>query len=292
MTDSTVVDPKKNQQIPNSEDSMHQFMQDVRNHPRLTAEEEKQLAVRCAAGDSEAIKKMVASNLQLVVSIAREYADKSVPLLDLIQEGSIGLIKAAEKFDHTKNFRFSTYATDWIRQGIARCVLNYACIVRIPHYTAERMHKLLRARAQILQATGEEPSAAVLAQSCGMEEQKIQELMSLYPQVFSLDYPVGEDGKDDLQTLIENLQSPQPQEELVRSELKHTMDILLSKLEPRQQEILRLRYGMEDGTVWSAQKIGDKLGITKQRVSQIEQQAMAKLKTLGADLGLEDFLGE
>ena len=271
---------------------MHQYMQDIRRYPRLTAEEERLLAMGCAAGDQEAIKKMVASNLQLVVSIAREYAGRGVPVLDLIQEGSIGLISAARKFDYTRNLRFSTYATKWIRQGVARCVMAHSNLIRVPHYTAEKMNKLLRAKAELTQRNGEEPNCAQIAQACDMEEQKVQELLELYPRTCSLDTPVGENGEDELQVLIEDLQAPQPQEELVRRELKNTMEAMLSRLTSRQQQVLRLHYGMEDGVTHSLQSIADILDISKERVRQIECQAREKLKAIGADFGLEDFLSD
>lgn len=285
----TVLDSEKN--APDlSEDSVHQYMQEIRRHPRLTPEQERVLAMGCADGDSDAIKEMVASNLQLVVSIAREYAGRGVPLLDLVQEGSIGLIYAAKKFDYTRNLRFSTYATKWIRQGVARCVMDHNGLIRIPHYTAEKMNKVLRAKIELTQTEGHTPDVNQIAERCEMEPEKVTELLGLYPQVYSLDTPVGSDGEGDLQVLIENLHSPQPQEELVRRELKNTLETLLGMLEPRQQEILRLRYGITDGECWSAQKIGQLLDISRERVRQIERQAMDKLKQMGADFGLEDFL--
>lgn len=286
MTDSAVMNPKKK----DTADSMQQFLRDVGVHQRLTPEQELELAKKCAKGDEEAIKAMVTSNLRLVVSIARQFAGRGVPMLDLIQEGSIGLITAAKKYDYTLENRFSTYATDWIRQGVARCVMDHSGLIRVPHYTAERMNKLLRAKAELTQQTGAVPTVQELAAHCGMEQETVTELLSLCPQVYSLDFPVGSNGEDDLQVMIENLQAPQPEEELVRQELKNTLDTLLSMLTERQQEILRLRYGLADGQIWSAQKIGDKFGISKQRVLQIERQAMEILKKKGADLGLEDFL--
>ena len=165
-------------------------------------------------------------------------------------------------------------------------------MIRVPHYTAERMHKVLRAKTALLQQNGEEPTAQEISQHCGLEAEKVCELLSLLPQVCSLDAPVGADGEDDLQVLIENLQSPQPQDELVRRELKNTMETLLSMLTQRQQEVLRLRYGIDDGSPRSMEKVAAELGISKERVRQIEHQAMDKLKKMGADFGLEDFLSE
>ena len=285
----TVLDPEKST-CDLSENSVHQYMQEIRQVPRLTPEQELQLAKACAAGDSDAIRQMVSANLQLVVSIAREYAGRGVPLLDLVQEGSIGLIYAARKFDYTRQLRFSTYATKWIRQGVARCVMDHNGLIRIPHYTAEKMNKVLRTKMELTQAEGHTPEINQIAERCEMEPEKVTELLGLYPQVYSLDTPVGSDGEDELQVLIENLHSPQPQEELVRRELKNTLETLLSMLNDRQQEVLRLRYGLADGVIWSAVEIAEKMGICRERVRQLEKAAIRKLKQMGADFGLEDFL--
>ena len=287
MTDMTVLE----QQDPvAAEDSVRQFMRQMHQHPRLTPEQELQLAKQCAGGDRDAIHTMVVSNLQLVVSIAREYAGRGVPMMDMIQEGSIGLIAAAKKFDYTRNVRFSTYATKWIRQGVARCVMEHNALIRVPHYTAERMNRVLREKYKLLQSTGQEPELEELAAACGMEPEKVRQLLNLVPQVCSLDTPVGEAGEDQLQILIEDLQAPQPEEALVRRELEETMQMLLSMLTERQQQVLRMRYGMADGTAQSLQQIANNLGISKERARQIEKEAMDKLKKMGADFGLEDFL--
>ena len=292
MTDTPVQENNMLSQALSGEDIMHHYIQDIRRFPRLTPQQEYQLAMGCAQGDTEAIKLMVSSNLQLVVSIAREYAGRGVPVLDLIQEGSIGLIYAARKFDYTRNLRFSTYATKWIRQGVMRCVMNHNGLIRVPHYTAEKMNKVLRAKTELTQSSGKEPEASEIAEYCQMEEEKVSQLLSLLPRTFSLDTPVGEDGSDDLQMLLEDLQAPQPQEELVRRELKKTLQTLLSQLTPRQQQILQMHYGLSGEEPRSMDAIGKELGISKERVRQIERQAMDKLKTLGADFGLEDFLSE
>ena len=275
-----------------AEDDMHLFLREIREFPRLTPEEEKNLARRCAEGDEEAIRQMVSSNLRLVVSVAREYAGRGVALLDLIQEGSIGLLVAARKFDHTLDFRFSTYATKWIRQGVTRCILNHASPIRVPLHTAERMRKVELTRSALRQETGEEPTAAQISLRCGIPEGKVQELIRLMPEVFSLDIPVGEEEEGSLRALLEDIQAPQPYEELVRRELEATLQTLLSTLNDRQRQILQLHYGMEDGTCYSLEEIGRKLGISKERVRQIERQAMEKLQKNGTSFGLEDFLNE
>ena len=241
------------------EDDMRQFLREIRTYPRLTAEEEKELARRCAEGDEDAIRQMVGSNLRLVVSIAREYAGRGVALMDLIQEGSIGLLAAARKFDYTLDYRFSTYATKWIRQGVTRCLINHGSPIRVPLHTAEKMRAVQAAKNALTQETGEEPTTAQIARRVGMTEEKVKELIRLAPDVCSLDVPTGEDEDGVLGALVEDSLSPQPYQELVRQELEKTMRDLLSRLNPRQQQILRLHFGMEDGVCYSLEEIGRKL---------------------------------
>lgn len=274
------------------EDDVRQFLWEIREYPRLTPEQERELARKCAAGDEEAIREMVSANLRLVVSIAREYAGRGVALMDLVQEGSIGLLAAARKFDYTRDLRFSTYATKWIRQGVTRCLMNHSSSIRVPLHTAERMRKVALTRAKLLQENGEEPTAAEISKACGIPERKVQELVQLTPDVCSLDVAAGETGDSSLGSLLEDVQVPQPYAGLVRQELQNTIDGLLAGLTDRQQEILRLHFGMEDGKCWSLEEIGKKLGISKERTRQIERQAMEKLQKDGAGFGLEDFLNE
>ena len=283
---------RDNTPVSSGEDDVRQYLQEIRQFPRLTVEEERILAKRCAEGDTEAVKQMVNSNLRLVVSVAREYAGRGVPLLDLIQEGSIGLLVAAKKFDHTLEYRFSTYATKWIRQGITRCLMNHVGLIRVPIHTAERMRKVLTAKAALIQQFGQEPTEAEIAEKSGISEAKVRQLLMLIPETCSLDAPAGKEEDGSLGILLEDVHAPQPQEELVRQELKHTIDTLLGMLNERQQRVLRLHFGMEDGVCHSLEEIGSMMGVSKERVRQIERQAIEKLQKLGAGFGLEDFLDE
>ena len=276
--------------VSTGDEDMRQYLQEIRRFPLLTAEEERTLAMACKQGDADAIRQMVNSNLRLVVSVAREYAGRGVPLLDLIQEGSIGLLVAAKKFDYTMENRFSTYATKWIRQGVTRCLMNHAQLIRIPVHTAERMRKVLFAKSTLLQETGREPSQEEIAEYCGMPVDKVCQLLQLSPETCSLDAPAGEAEDATLGVLLEDVFSPQPQQELVREELNRTMDELLSMLTERQRMVLRLHFGMEDGVCYSLEQISIRFGVSKERVRQIERQAMERLQKLGAGLGLEDFL--
>ena len=271
------------------EDDVRQYLNEIRQFPRLTAEQERELARRCAEGDEEAIRTMVNSNLRLVVSVAREYAGRGMPLLDLIQEGSIGLLVAAKKFDYTLDFRFSTYATKWIRQGVTRCLISHGNLIRVPLHTAEKMRKVLAVRQALLQENGQQPTAMQIARRSGLAKDKVEKLLDMIPEICSLDAPAGEEDTA-LRALLEDVHAPQPQEQLIREELNHTMEQLLGMLSERQQQILRLHFGMDDGVCQSLEEISGMLGVSKERARQIERQAMEKLKKCGASMGLEDFL--
>lgn len=280
------------QAAPSVSDDMSQFLRDIRQYPLLSAEEERELAMGCARGEEEAIRRMVNSNLRLVVSIAREYAGRGVPLLDLIQEGSIGLLAAARKFDYTLEYRFSTYATKWIRQGVTRCLLNHKGIIRVPVHTAERIRRVQQAHRSLLTELGREPTPEEIAGECDMSAEKVQELLHLSPEVYSLDASVSEDENGGIGRIIADVEAAEPYEELVAKELAQNVSKLLECLNERQQYIVRMHFGMEDGICHSLEEIGSRMGISKERARQIERQGMEKLQKLGTSMGLEEFLNE
>lgn len=284
--------PKEAEKMPLAlgEEDVTQYLQEIRQFPRLSPEAEKELAVRCAAGDHDAIREMVNANLRLVVSVAKDYAGRGVPLLDLVQEGSIGLLIAAQKFDPTLKFRFSTYATKWIRQCIGRYILNHGSLIRVPAHTLQRIRQVLIAKLKLQQELGVEPTLAQIAEKAGLDESKAAQLMGLWPEVSSLDAPAFDDDSGTIRFYLEDIHAPEPQQALVRRELKATLNGLLSDLTDRQQQVLRLHFGMEDGQCHSLEKIGKIMGISKERARQIQNDAMKKLRKNGADLGLEDFL--
>lgn len=271
-------------------EDIQQYLSEIRAIPLLTQEEEKNLARRCASGDEEAIRRMVNANLRLVTAIAREYAGRGVPLLDLIQEGSIGLLAAARKFDYTLDYRFSTYATKWIRQGVTRCLLNNERLIRVPLNTAEKIRKVEAVRSQLRQKLEQEPTAEQIAAQMELPVEKVQQLLRISPEVCSLDVPADENEKNTLGDILEDMEALQPQEALVRQELVETLEKLLSALTERQQKVLRLHFGLEDGTDHSLEDIGKMLGISKERARQIEHRAIERLQELGTSMGLEDFL--
>ena len=290
MSVYTSEDEQVRTAVSSGEEDVTQYLREIRQYPLLTAQEEKELAHRCAQGDEQAIKQMVNSNLRLVVSVAKEYAGRGVPLLDLIQEGSIGLLTAAKKFDPTLEFRFSTYATKWIRRGVVRALVDHGSLIRVPVHTAEKLRKVLAAQTALQQKLERPATNEEIADSCGLEANQVEKLLGLMPQLCSLDAPAGEDSV--LGDLLEDYHAPDPEEKLVREELIRTMNELLAVLNDRQRRILRLHFGMEDGRCYSLSEIAEIIEVSKERVRQIEHQAMETLKEKGTAFGLEDFLDE
>lgn len=272
------------------EDDVRQYMQEIRAYPLLTVEEERALARRCAQGDEEAIRALVNANLRLVVSIAKEYTGRGVPLMDLIQEGSIGLLAAAKKFDYTRELRFSTYATKWIRQSVGRCLAQHSGVIRVPTHTGEKMRKVLATQNRLAQELERAPTEAEIAESTGLTVEQVRKLLDLVPETCSLDAPTGEDGDTSLGGLLRDSTVEAPEKEVVRQELETTLQTLLDQLPERQRKLVSMRFGLEDGVCHSLDEIGREFGVSRERARQIEGQAMEKLRQMGLKLGLEDFL--
>ena len=270
------------------DEDIRQYLTEIRRFPVLTAQRERELARLCAAGDADAIKAMVSCNLRLVVSVAREYAGRGAAMPDLIQEGSIGLIVAAKKFDYTLGFQFSTYATKWIRQRIRLFLSEHLAQIRVPAYTAARMRRLRQESQRLRQELDREPTIDEIACAAELTPEQARELLTLTPELCSLDAPAGEEGS--MLELLPAADDSDVQEERIRRELKTVMEELLLELTERQRTILRLHFGMDDGVCHSLEDIGRSLGVSKERVRQIERQAMSKLQKIGSGLGLEDFL--
>ncbi len=277
------------EQLTSGGDDVRQYLQEIRRYPRLTPEEERELAKKCAEGDAWAIRRMVNCNLRLVVRVAWDYTGRGVPLMDLVQEGSIGLLVAAKKFDYTLDFRFSTYATKWIRQYVTRYIMSHG-LIRVPIHTVEKIRKIQTAVKALTADSGTEPTLAQISKACGLPEEKVKELLQLEPEICSLEVPVGDGDDGTLGQLLENLQAEQPYEKLVREELTHMIHDLVAGLDERQQLLLRLRFGMEDGKCYSLEQIGNVLGVSKERARQLEKQAIEKMRKAGSAIGLEDFL--
>lgn len=285
-----VIDTRQHHTPPGAETSLSTYLEQISHYPRLSAREEQETAQAIAAGDNTALRRMITGNLRLVVAVAREYEGRGVALMDLIQEGNIGLMVAAKKYDGQLGYRFSTYATKWIRQGITRCLMQHAGLIRVPVHTAQQLRKLLEVRAQYLQKQSGEPDPETLAQSSGIPINRVKKLLQIIPEVCSLDAPAGEDSETTLGQLLPEKSAHDPLESMIQAQLLELMARLMGQLNTRQQTILRLHFGMEDGNCHPLEEIAGLLGISKERVRQIEQQAFKKMKALGEDLGLADFL--
>jgi RNA polymerase primary sigma factor len=268
-----------------TQDPLKLYVRAIGDGPLLTAAEERELARRKDEGDEEAKKKLIESNLRLVMSITRNYTKAGVPLLDLIQEGNLGLIRAVEKFDYRLGFKLSTYATWWIRQAVTRALADQGRTIRLPVHVADQVRRLMRARRQLAQKLNREPTEAELARESGFPEKRVQELLDLVEDPVSLETPVG-DGESMYADLIEDVHSDRPDEEtshkLRRSELAEA----LLRLNPRMQRVLALRFGLNGQAPQTLEEVGSGLGITRERVRQLESRALRELRAVAPDLEL------
>jgi RNA polymerase primary sigma factor len=273
-----------------SNDPVRMYLREIGKVPLLTAEQEVSLAKRIERGDMEAKNQLIQANLRLVVSIARRYANRGLTLLDLIQEGNLGLIRAVEKFDYRRGFKFSTYATWWIRQAVSRALADQARTIRIPVHMVETINKLIRVQRQLLQDLGREPTPEEIAADMGLSPEKVREIQKISQEPVSLENPVGDEGDSQLGDFIEDEQSVAPSDavgELMQGEdLARVLELLTS----RERRVLEMRYGLTDGRPHTLEEVGVKFGVTRERIRQIEAKTLAKLRAYREARSLRDFV--
>ncbi len=274
----------------NIDDPVRMYLKEIGKVPLLSADEEISLAKRMDAGDEEAKKKLVEANLRLVVSIAKRYVGRGMLFLDLIQEGNLGLIKAVEKFDYKKGFKFSTYATWWIRQAITRAIADQARTIRIPVHMVETINKLIRVSRQLLQELGRDPKPEEIAAEMDLSEEKVREILKIAQEPVSLETPIGEEEDSHLGDFIPDDDAPAPAEAAAFSLLKEQLVEVLDTLTPREQKVLRLRFGLDDGRARTLEEVGKKFDVTRERIRQIEAKALRKLRHPSRSKKLKDYL--
>lgn len=272
------------------DDPVKMYLKDIGEVPLLSADDEIELARRIQDGDEEAKKKLSEANLRLVVSIAKRYVGRGMLFLDLIQEGNIGLMKAVEKFDYQKGFKFSTYATWWIRQAITRAIADQARTIRIPVHMVETINKLTRVSRILLQTLGREPTPAEIAKEMGVSEERVREIQKIAQDPVSLETPIGEEEDSHLGDFIEDDRAVTPSDSVSTTMLKETLLSVLNSLTPREEKVLRLRYGVDDGRPRTLEEVGKEFNVTRERIRQIEAKALRKLRHPSRSKHLKDFL--
>jgi RNA polymerase primary sigma factor len=272
------------------DDPVRMYLKEIGKVPLLTPEEEVELAKRMEAGEEEPKKRLAEANLRLVVSIAKRYVGRGMLFLDLIQEGNLGLIKAVEKFDYKKGFKFSTYATWWIRQAITRAIADQARTIRIPVHMVETINKLIRVSRQLLQELGREPMPEEVAKEMGMSEDKVREIMKISQEPVSLETPIGEEEDSHLGDFIPDDDAPAPAESAAFTLLKEQLIDVLDTLTPREEKVLRLRFGLDDGRARTLEEVGKEFNVTRERIRQIEAKALRKLRHPSRSKKLKDYL--
>ena len=272
------------------DDPVKVYLKEIGRVPLLSAEEEVELAIRMSEGDVAAKKRLSEANLRLVVSIAKRYVGRGMQFLDLIQEGNLGLIKAVEKFDHTKGFKFSTYATWWIRQAITRAIADQARTIRIPVHMVETINRMRQATNQLVYQNGHEPTNEQIAEKLEMPVEKVREIMRVAQEPVSLETPIGEEEDSHLGDFIPDEDAPAPSDVASHTMLKEQLAEVLSTLTPREEKVLRLRFGLEDGRSRTLEEVGKEFNVTRERIRQIEAKALRKLRHPSRSKKLKDFL--
>lgn len=272
------------------DDPVRMYLKEIGRVPLLSAEEEIELAKRMEQGDEAAKRRLAEANLRLVVSIAKRYVGRGMLFLDLIQEGNLGLIKAVEKFDYVKGFKFSTYATWWIRQAITRAIADQARTIRIPVHMVETINKLIRVSRQLLQELGREPSPEEIAVQMDIPVERVREIMKIAQEPVSLETPIGEEEDSHLGDFIPDEDAPAPSEAASFILLKEQLEEVLETLTPREEKVLRLRFGLDDGRTRTLEEVGQEFGVTRERIRQIEAKALRKLRHPSRSKKLKDYL--
>ena len=279
-----------------SDDPVRLYLKEIGKYPLLTTEEEIALAKQIAEGTPEeqaaAKKKLSEANLRLVVSIAKRYVGRGMQFLDLIQEGNLGLIKAAEKFDYTKGYKFSTYATWWVRQAITRAIADQARTIRIPVHMVETINKLIRVNRQLAQELGRDPTPAEIAKEMGISESKVREIIKIAQEPVSLETPIGEEEDSHLGDFIEDENAPAPAEVASNAMMREQLQEALHTLTPREEKVIRLRFGLEDGQAHTLEEVGKEFNVTRERIRQIEAKALRKIRHPGRSKKLRDYYTE
>ncbi len=290
VTEEEIADTENYVDTFSTDDPVRMYLKEIGKVPLLTPDEEQDLARRMADGDEEAKRRMAEANLRLVVSIAKRYVGRGMLFLDLIQEGNLGLIKAVDKFDYTKGYKFSTYATWWIRQAITRAIADQARTIRIPVHMVETINKVIRVSRQLLQELGHDPSAEEIAEEMGMPVDKVRDILKIAQEPVSLETPIGEEEDSHLGDFIPDEDASEPSEAASFSLLKEQLMTVLDTLTPREKKVLELRFGIVDGRTRTLEEVGKEFNVTRERIRQIEAKALRKLRHPSRSKKLRDFL--